>query len=78
MTEEEILKEMLTKCHEAGFKPTLNATRIAKSKKMFFGDKEWMRCPCDRDNKDRFCISDLCKADIEKDGICHCRCYQKA
>lgn len=40
MTEEEILKQMLTKCHEAGFKPTLNATRIAKSKKMFFTDKE--------------------------------------
>ena len=36
MTEEEILKQMLTKCHEAGFKPTLNATRIAKSKKIIY------------------------------------------
>ena len=24
------------------------------------------------------CISPLCQSDIERDGICHCRCYQKA
>ena len=45
---------------------------------MMFGDAEWQRCPCDGTNEKRYCISELCRSDIERDGICHCRCYQKA
>ena len=35
------------------------------------------RCPCDGQNEKRYCISELCRNDIERDGICHCRCYRK-
>ena len=52
--------------------------KIAKAKNMMFGDNEWQRCPCDGNNEKRYCISELCRSDIERDGICHCRCYQKA
>lgn len=76
ITETEILKEMLKTCAEAGFKPTANASKIARAKSMLCKD-DWHRCPCDRENEARFCISELCKSDIEKDGICHCRCYER-
>ena len=51
---------------------------IARAKNMMFGDTEWTRCPCDGKNDNRYCISELCRSDIERDGICHCRCYRKA
>ena len=33
---------------------------------------------CDGNNSARYCISELCRSDIERDGICHCHCYTKA
>lgn len=77
LTKEEILQEMLKKCAAAGFVPTDNAPRIAQTKSVICKD-DWKRCPCDKPKSERFCISDLCKSDIERDGICHCRCYKKS
>lgn len=76
MTENEILGNMLKKCAESGYQPTPNASRIAHTKAMLCKE-DWARCPCDKANEARFCISDACRADIEKNGICHCRCYKK-
>lgn len=76
MTEVEILENMLKKCAEAGYQPTPNVTRIAHTKAMLCKE-DWKRCPCDKANEARFCISDACKADIEKNDICHCQCYKK-
>lgn len=73
-----ILEKMINNCKQAGFEATENLEKIARAKNMMFGDKEWYRCPCDGQNSNRYCISELCRNDIERDGICHCRCYKKA
>ncbi len=73
-----ILEKMKEKCSAAGYVPTANIEKIARAKTMMFGDSEWQRCPCDGNNADRYCISELCRSDIEKNGICHCNCYTKA
>ena len=72
-----ILEKMLANCKEQGYEPTEHIEKIARAKTMMFGDEEWKRCPCDGHNDNRYCISELCKSDIERDGICHCRCYRK-
>ena len=64
-----ILEMMLENCKKAGYYPTENIEKIARAKRR--------RCPCDGQNEKRYCISELCRSDIERDGICHCRCYQK-
>ena len=73
-----ILEMMLENCKKAGYYPTQNIQKIANAKNMMFGESEWRRCPCDGSHEKRYCISELCRSDIERDGICHCRCYQKA
>lgn len=73
-----ILEKMMENCRSAGFEATENIEKIARAKNMMFGETEWHRCPCDGNNSNRFCISELCRSDIERDGICHCRCYKKA
>lgn len=72
-----ILEKMLKQCAEAGYHPTQNVEKIARAKNMLFGEGEWYRCPCDGNNNDRNCISDLCRKDIEEKGVCHCNCYSK-
>ena len=72
-----ILEKMLENCSNEGYEPTKNIEKIARAKTMMFGDEEWKRCPCDGTNEKRYCISELCKSDIERDGECHCHCYQK-
>lgn len=71
-----IYEYMKTIATQEGYELTDNAPKIAKAKQMFFGVEHWKRCPCDP-NSDRYCISNHCKEDIERDGICHCRCYRK-
>ncbi len=73
-----ILDKMLENCKNNGFQPTENIEKIARAKNMMFGEQSWQRCPCDGRNEERYCISELCRSDIERDGICHCRCYSKA
>ncbi len=73
----QILEEMIKKCVAAGYITTKNVEKIARAKAMMFGSKEWTRCPCDGQNSARYCISEMCKKDIEEKGVCHCNCYQK-
>ena len=73
-----ILEKMLDNCKKAGFEATENVEKIARAKNIMFGEKDWSRCPCDSSNSERYCISELCRSDIERDGICHCHCYRKA
>jgi hypothetical protein len=73
-----ILEKMKAVCVENGFSETANMEKIARAKQMMFGEAEWQRCPCDGGNAERFCISPLCRSDVEKKGICHCNCYAKA
>ncbi len=73
-----ILENMLKHCAKEGYITTPNVEKIAKAKNMMFGENEWQRCPCDGQNENRYCISEICKKDIERDGVCHCHCYCKA
>ena len=73
-----ILEKMLKSCASQGYVTTQNVEKIARAKTMMFGDDEWSRCPCDGKNENRYCISETCRSDIERDGICHCNCYAKA
>lgn len=70
-----ILEKMMEKCNEYNLAPTKNIEKIARAKQMMFGEQEWFRCPCDGKNDKRFCISELCLSDVQKDGVCHCNCY---
>ena len=59
-----------------GFTLSENADKIINAKLRFFGE-EWQKCPCDRDNNERFCCSQLCKADVRTTGTCHCNLFKK-
>ena len=72
-----ILDKMLENCEKNGYVTTKNVQKIANAKRMMFGEAEWQRCPCDGQNPNRYCISELCRKDIEEKGECHCHCYQK-
>lgn len=73
-----ILEKMLGNCESYGLKPTENIEKMAKAKSRMFGEEAWQRCPCDGENEKRYCVSELCWSDIERNGVCHCRCYAKA
>ena len=65
---------LLAIAKEKGVVPTEFFEKIVKAKERFGIELE---CPCDRDNPKRFCISELCLSDIEKDCTCHCHCWRK-
>ena len=73
-----ILEKMLENCKKAGYCTTENVEKVARAKTRMIGEAEWQRCPCDGNSSARYCISELCRSDIERDGICHCHCYTKA
>lgn len=51
---------------------------IAKAKNMMFGLDNWQKCPCaSTDGLERFCGSEVCAQEIEKNGICHCSLNKK-
>lgn len=67
-------QELLQIAKEHGVEPTQYFERIVKAKERFgLG----VGCPCDKDNKERYCISPLCMSDIERDNTCHCRMWRK-
>jgi hypothetical protein len=70
-----VLDKMKETCAQNGLYETANIEKIARAKMMMFGEKEWMRCPCDGNNPARSCVSEMCRKDIEAKGICHCNCY---
>ena len=72
-----IEEKMLANCKVEGFYPSKNLTKIARAKNMMFGLEEWQRCPCDGQNPDRYCGSDLCRNDVLEKGVCHCNCFLK-
>lgn len=59
-----------------GYEVSGNLEAIAKAKYRFFGADDWKKCPCVRDGE-HSCISTQCRADIEKEGICHCNLYMR-
>lgn len=86
LTEEEILEKMKQAGAQFGFETNENGIKIARAKKRMFVDsvpdeaytgEEWKRCPCDGQNPNRFCVSELCQNDVKEKGVCHCNCHHK-
>jgi len=74
MNEQEILENMVKIADELNFGLDTNSIKIAKLKSRM---DDWKRCPCDKNNTERFCGSDLCKEDTIREGYCHCHCMFK-
>lgn len=72
MNEQEILENMIKIADELNFGLDSNAIKIAKLKSRM---DDWRCCPCDKKNPDRFCGSELCISDVNRDSRCHCGCY---
>lgn len=59
-----------------GLKITELLDSVLAAKERLLGDK-WIYCPCDPENKSRYCGSKLCLNDIKRDGICHCGLFKE-
>lgn len=64
-------------CDAFGYLPMANLEKVARAKEKLFTEKEWRRCPCDKNDPDRYCISKKCQEAIERDGVCGCHCFCK-
>ena len=58
-----------------GYDLTDNLHAIAKAKYRFFGN-DWKKCPCVKDDN-HSCISQACRDEIEKNGVCGCNLYKR-
>lgn len=70
-----MLADMLRLAHEHGVAPTENTEKIA-SARVRMGLPITV-CPCAAKDEDRGCISPKCLAEINSEGLCHCRCFSK-
>ena len=59
------------------FELTNNVDKIINVKLRFFGEDFYQRCPCDRDNSERFCCSIQCQKDVRETGACHCNLFKR-
>lgn len=75
VTEDYYYNECKKIADKNGFELTENAHRICAFRARASISLDV--CPCEQNNPKRFCISELCKEDIEKFGRCHCNCYCK-
>lgn len=62
-----------------GYIPTDKLEKIARAKEKLFGEEpgRWIKCPCDKNNPAKYCISPFCKQTIEETGTCCCGAYRK-
>ena len=58
-----------------GYDLTDNLHAIAKAKYRFFGN-DWKKCTCVKDYN-HSCISQACRDEIEKNGVCGCNLYKR-
>lgn len=70
-----ILEKLKIIAKTNGFSLSKNANNIAKAKSIMFDEKDWYKCPCDAENYERFCCSQLCQSDVRAKGKCHCNLY---
>lgn len=53
---------------------TDNFNKIIRIKKL--GDLG-IRCPCEPDNKLRYCGSPYCMKEMKETGLCHCKLFER-
>jgi len=72
-----MIKQALSKIAERNrLKVTDRLDSVSKAKQMLLGE-EWIYCPCETANKDRYCGSKVCLEDIENFGVCHCGLFKR-
>lgn len=54
---------------------TDNAYKIARFRAM--AQIPMNKCPCEQSAKDRGCIGPKCWEELNRDGICLCRCFKR-
>lgn len=75
--EVKMIKQALSKIAERnGLKVTDRLDSVSKAKQMLLGE-EWICCPCETENKDRYCGSKVCLEEIQKKGVCHCGLFER-
>lgn len=72
---EEIKKTLEEMANVRGFELTENADKIIKAKLRFFGEDNWQKCCCIRDDE-HFCMSIACEKDVRKNGRCDCNLFK--
>lgn len=70
-----MLADMLRLAHEHGVAPTENTEKVARARVRL--GIPLSVCPCAAKDEDRGCISPKCLAEINSEGLCHCRCFRK-
>ena len=77
MSNEDIKVKIKELAKKHNFDISDNVDKIINIKLRFFGEEEWIRCPCDRDNLGRFCCSTQCQKDVRETGSCHCNLFKR-
>lgn len=72
-----IESKMRTIAKRNNFTITDNQLKIVKAKLMLFRGGDYMRCPCDAQDPERYCGSPKCTQEVLEKGICHCHLFEK-
>ena len=75
ITKQEVLCKLSKLAETNGFELSDKSEVIVNAKLRMFNE-EWWRCPCDGENKERFCCSQLCQSDVRSQGQCHCGLFR--
>lgn len=53
-----------------------NLNKITNAKMIMF-KKNYLQCPCDASDKERYCGSKKCIEEVKTKGICHCGLFKE-
>ena len=77
MTKDEIKQEIYNIAEKNNYKVNEETVdKIINAKLRFFGEENWHKCPCVRDDE-HACLSLACSEQIENTGKCHCNLFLK-
>lgn len=77
MTKDEIKQEIYNIAEKNNYKVNEETVdKIINAKLRFFGEENWHKCPCVRDDE-HACLSLACSEQIESTGKCHCNLFLK-
>ena len=70
----DLREDMLEVAKRKGVEPTEYFDRVVLAKTLM---KLGLDCPCAKDDRERYCISDKCFKEIQDKGECHCHCWKR-
>lgn len=69
-----VIEKMQKIAEENGAQLSKNADKICRIKERAIDE---YACPCYPDDKDHYCMSQLCKTELMTKGKCHCGLFVK-